>query len=314
MRFPRELTPLIFLVLVLALVPKFLQPSNINAVLLWLPLILVVACGEMLVILIRGIDISVGAILGFAGVAVGMLLRAQPTMPIPLALLCGSLVGLLWGLVNGALVSYGRVASVIVTIGSLTAIRGAAHLISGGKQIDSSVVPQGLTALARHGVSLGPILVPWLLILALAVVLATGAFLTQTQAGRNLMAFGSNPDAAHLRGISARRVTMLAFAVSGALAGLAGVMYAAKFGFVNPETAGKGFELNVIAAVAIGGVKMAGGQGRVIGVVIGCALLACVNTALSVLGIDATWQVLSYGAIILVALLTDALLSRREAR
>jgi len=312
----REITAFVLLLLVWGIAgmkePRFLQPSNLNSVLLWMPLITVVAMGQMLVIVIRGIDVSVGSIIGFSGIVLGMVLRASPHAPVPLLLLVGLAVGVLWGIVNGVLVAYAKIAPVIVTIGGLSAIRGAAFILSQGKQVDSTVIPDSLTALAQGGIHLGPVLVSWLLVIALVVATLTAGFLHWTRLGRNIFALGSNPSAAHLRGILVPRTTLICFAASGAVAGLAGVLYAARFGFVNPGTAGQGFELNVIAAVAIGGVQMSGGRGSVLGVLLGCLLLSTINVALSVLGIDANWQLLTYGLIILIALLADALISRRR--
>lgn len=293
--------------------PRFLQARNLDSILLWMPLIAIAAMGQLMVILTRGIDISIGSILGFSGIATGLAMNKYPQMPLPLIFLTGLGAGMGLGLVNGLVVVYGRLSPLIVTIGTLAAFRGATFMLSKGDQIDNSMIPDALTDLAKNGIVIGNVTVSWLLALSLVVAAGTAFFLRYSRAGRNLFVYGSNPDAAHLRGISANRINLGVYVVSGALAGIAGVMYAARYGFVNPESAGKSFELTVIAAVAIGGAKLTGGSGSVLGVLIGCLLLSMINVGLSVMGIDANWQMLTYGVVILVAILIDGLTRNRRA-
>jgi len=290
--------------------PRFFDPRSIDSILLWLPLITVVAMGELMVIVTRGIDISVGSILGFSGIAVGLMLKSSPHLSVPLVLAAGIAVGLVLGLVNASLIAWGKLSPLIVTIGTLAAFRGLTFLVSRGEQIDSSMIPDSMTRLANKGLQVGNVTVSYLLIIALGVVLASGLFLRYTQLGRNIYAYGSNPPAARVRGISENAINLFVYSVAGALAGLAGAMYAARFGFVNPGSAGQGFELTVIAAVAIGGTKLTGGSGSVLGVLLGCLLLSCINVGLSVLGIDENWQMLAYGAVILIAITVDGAIGR----
>jgi rhamnose transport system permease protein len=294
--------------------PRFFAPKSVDSILLWMPLITIVAMGEMLVIVTRGIDISVGSMLGFSGMAVCLMLKANSHLPVPVAILAGLGIGLVLGFVNGALVTWGKLSPLIVTIGTLAGFRGLCFLSSKGDEIDSSMIPDRLTSLTTQGLHVGHITVSILLIVALLVALITAVFLRLTRLGRDIYALGNNPQAAYLRGISPNRITMFVFCVAGALSGLAGVMYAARFGFVNPGSAGQGFELTVIAAVAIGGVKLTGGSGSVFGVLMGCLLLSCINVALSVLGIDANWQMLAYGLVILAAILLDSMVAKLHAR
>lgn len=314
---PPVLFPMALVILVGTVIalkePRFLQPRNLDSILLWMPLIAMAAMGQLMVILTRGIDISIGSILGFAGIAAGLSMNKYPQMPLPLIFVIGIGAGLALGMVNGALVVWGRLSPLIVTIGTLAAYRGFTFLLSKGDQIDSSMIPDGLTDLAKNGIAIGGLTVSWLLVLSLVAAGLTAAFLKYSRHGRNLFAYGSNPDAAHLRGINAKWVNLSVYMVSGALAGLAGVMYAARYGFVNPESAGKSFELTVIAAVAIGGAKLTGGSGSVVGVLLGCLLLSMINVGLSVMGIDANWQMLTYGLVILVAILIDGVTRSRRA-
>ncbi len=290
---------------------RFLEPASINNILLWVPLLLVVGMGQMMVIVTRGIDVSVGSMLGFAGIVVGMLFKSHPDLNIYLGLAIGCGVGLALGLINGGLIALAKVPPIIATLGTLSAYRGFVFIVSKGDQVDGNYLPDGLTDWSMTGpLHLGGVTVPWLLVYAAVVALAVGAFLKYTVTGRNVFALGSNPDAAALRGIPVKRVLMIVYGVTGALSGIAGVLYASRYGFVNPGSVGQGFELTVIAAVVIGGTNVFGGSGSVLGVVLGSLLLACVSVALAVLGIAATWQLLVYGFVILLALILDGSLQR----
>lgn len=292
--------------------PRLLEPEAISSMLLALPLILIVASGQMPVIVSRGIDLSVGSVLGMGGISAGLLFRHSPNASLWLAAGVALAVGAALGLANGVLVSKAKIPPIIVTLGTLSAYRGLTFIVSGSKQIDSSEVPTGLTDLAQNGpVHFGAVVLPWLVVVALAVAALVFTFSRFTSVGRDLFAIGSNPVAAKLRGVRVERALTVAYTLSGALAGLAGLLYAGRYGFVNPGTAGQGMELTVIAAAVIGGCDVRGGSGSMLGVLYGCCLLAVVGVALAVLGIAADWQVLAYGAIILVALILDALGSRK---
>ncbi len=290
--------------------PRFFQAQSVESVLLWMPLITVAAMGELIVILSGGIDISIGSMLGFSGIGVGLIFKANPHLPIAAALSAGFAIGFLLGTTNGVIISWGRVPPLVVTIATLASFRGLTFLLSRGDQIDSSMIPDSLTSLAHRGIPLGSLTFSWLLVFALGICFLTALFLRFSRLGRKLFAVGGNAEAAYLRGISISRTTFVAYAICGALAGLAGVMYAARFGFVNPGSAGQNFELTVIAAVVIGGTKLTGGEGSVLGVLLGCLLLSCINVALSVLGIEANWQMLTYGLVILAAIITDGARTR----
>ena len=311
----RELGPVVLLVLVVVLAtlrePRFLEPASINGILLWIPLLIVIGVGQMMVIVTRGIDVSVGSMVGLSAMSVGILFRSSPNLPIVVGVVAGILVGLVLGAVNGALISLARVPPIIATLGTLSAYRGLVFIVSQGHQIDSNQIPDGLTDWSLHGpLKLGLVVVPWILVIALVVAVLGTIFLVRTRPGRDVFAVGSNPEAARLRGIPVTRTLFLVYAVTGALAGLAGSFYASRFGFVNPATAGQGLELVVIAAVVIGGTPVTGGSGTVLGVGLGALLLAAISDALAVLGIAATWQQLVYGIVILVAVIVDTLIKR----
>lgn len=316
-RIARETGLIVALVLLVALCyfrePRYLDPRNIDSILLWMPLLLVAAIGQFPVIVARGIDISIGSIVGLSAVSVGLLLKAYPQLPTPVLFLIGGLVGLVLGCINGVLITFGKIPAVVATIGTLTAYRGLTFMVTGGDQIDSSVVPDRLTNLANNGINIGHVTLSWLLVISAVLAILAGLATRYLRLYRNIFAYGSNPDAAYLRGISPKVVQMVCYLASGTLAGVVGTMYLARFGFASPGTAGQSFELVVIAAVAIGGVKITGGSGSIIGVFLGCLLLSCISVALPTLHIDADWQTLIYGATILIALIIDAFSQRRRA-
>ncbi len=313
----RELGIVLFLIAIVLLVtavqPRFFSLFNLRSILLWVPLLTVVAMGEMMVIITRGIDISIGSILGFAGIAVGMIFRDNPGFNIYLAAVLGILIGMVLGAFNGALVAWVKVPPIIATLGTLSMYRGLTFVLSGGRQIDPNHVPSELIGWSQSGPG-GLDLVPWVVIIALVVTILAYLFLRYTRAGRNVYALGSNPDAADLRGIPVARTKLVVYTITGAMAGLAGILYASRFGFVNPGQTGVGFELTVIAAVVIGGTNVFGGSGSVLGVLLGCLLLGTINVALAVLGIAATWQLAVYGFVILLAVATDAIIQTQLRR
>jgi len=313
----REAAIVVLLIVIIAVVtaiePRFLSTFNIRSILLWAPLLTVVAMGEMMVIIIRGIDVSVGAILGFAGIVVGMIFRDNPGFNIYLGTLLGILIGATLGAINGVLIAWVKIPPVITTLGTLSVYRGLVFIVSGGRQIDPNHIPTELIRWSQRG-PFGSQLIPWVVVIALAVAALAYLFLRYTKAGRNVYALGSNPDAASLRGIPVSRTQFIVYTITGALAGLAGILYASRYGFVNPGETGVGFELTVIAAVVLGGTNVFGGSGSVIGVVLGCLLLGTINVALAVLGVAATWQLAVYGIVILLTVIVDAIIQRQIRR
>lgn len=294
--------------------PRFLRPDNLRSVLLFIPLITVIAMGQMMVIISRNIDLSVGSMLGFAAIVVGNLYIDFPAMPVWLAAIAAALVGAVMGLANGVLVALLRVPAIIATLGTLTAYRGLIFIYSGGRQVDNNDLPAELISLSRASPLRLPWIgsVPWIIIAAAAVALAAWLWLRYTRTGREVYAIGSNPAAAQLRGIPIRRVLLLIFTLTGFLSGVAGLMFASRFGYVNPVSTGQAMELVVISAVVIGGVNVFGGSGSVLGVLLGCLLLGLVSVALPILGVSAFWQLALYGAAILAAALVDTLVQHRN--
>lgn len=311
----RELGTVVLLVLVFVAAackePRFLEPASLNSILLWIPLLVVVGLGQMLVIVTRGIDVSVGSMVGLSGILVGMLFRAHPALSVPIGALAGVGIGLALGSFNGWLIAGIRIPPIIATLGTLSAYRGSTYIVSGSKQVDRADLPDGLMRLSLEGpLHIGNVNLPWILAIPILLSLFFAYLVKRTRTGRDVFALGSNPEAARLRGVPVRRTTFLVYAITGALSGLAGVLYASRYGVVNPGTAGSGMELTVIAAVVIGGTKVTGGSGSVLGVFLGCLLLGSINVALAVLGIAENWQMLVYGLVILIALIVDRSIQR----
>ena len=294
-----------------AIEPRFLTLETLRIVALAVPLILIAAMGQMMVLVGRHVDLSIGSTLAFSAIVAGMMFRDLPGVPIAVAVAVAIGLGAALGLVNGLLVVLFRLPAIIVTLGTLSLYRGLVFFVSDARQVDPQFIPRELIALSQTSPVFG---IPWLVLIALAVALATHLFLAHVRLGRQVYALGSNPQAARLRGIEVVPVTLLVFSLSGALAGLTGVMYASRFGYVNPGITGVGFEFTVIAAVVIGGVSINGGVGTVLGTVLGVVLLGMVSVALPILGISAFWQDVFNGAIIVAALLIDRFVRERGLR
>ncbi|HEY2759860.1 MAG TPA: ABC transporter permease, partial [Pirellulales bacterium] len=287
---------------------RFIEPDILRKILLYIPLIVVVAMGQMMVIVSRNIDLSVGSVLAFAAIVVGFFLKAHPDFPLSVAALFAILIGGGLGLVNGLLVAFLRVPAIIATLGTLSAYRGLVFIYSKGDQVDPNFIPERLIRLSQY-----PTAIPWIVIFAAILAIVAYLFLKYARLGREIFAIGSNPTAAILRGIPVKRNLTIIFAIAGALSGLAGLMYASRFGFINPSKTGDGFELIVISAVVIGGTSVFGGSGSVLGTVLGCVLIGAVNIGLSLMEHSAFYQLAIYGGAILIAAMIDRAIQRLSA-
>ncbi len=277
----------LFCLVVGAVKPQFLTLNSLRIIFLLVPLIMIGAMGQMLVIVARHVDLSIGSILGLTAMASGMMFRFHPEIwwQLGFALSIGS--GALLGLFNGLLITLFRLPAIIVTLGTLNLYRGITFIMSDAKQIDRQYVPTALKEMSQDSPIFG---IPWIIFMSFGIATLTYWFSMHTRIGREVFALGSNPTAAPLRGINVSKVTLTVFTISGALSGLAGIMYASRWGFVNPSNTGNGFEFQVIAAVVIGGVSINGGLGTALGTVLGVLLLGCVAAALPLLGIPGTTQ------------------------
>lgn len=289
--------------------PRFLSAQSIRDNLLNTAILAVMAAGQAVVVITRNIDLSVGSVLGLSAFTVATMMSENRDLPMVAALAVGVLVGAVCGLVNGVLVRFGKVPALVVTLGTLYMYRGITYSWAGGSQVNADELPGGFLSFANDDL-LG---VPWLVLIALVVVGGVSLMMRNDRVGRELYAMGSSPPAAELAGIRVARNLLGAFLLSGALAGLAGVLFAARFGTVD-ASAGTGYELNVVAAVVVGGVAVFGGSGTVWGAGLGALLLTVISSALAVLDINQFWQQAIVGALIILAICADRLVAVRIAR
>jgi rhamnose transport system permease protein len=287
--------------------PRYLNSQNVRDILLNVSIVALLAIGQTVVVVTRNIDLSVGSILGICAFATGVLF-ADHHVAIPVAVVGGVLFGAFFGLINGAMVAFARVPSIVITLGTLYVIRGIDFAWAHGRQINAADMPDGFLSIGSSSV-LG---VPVLPLFTVAVLIAVGYFMRSARSGRELYAIGSNPDAAVLAGIRVSRRVLGAFVASGALAGLAGVIYAARYGTLDAN-AGNGQELAVVSAVVVGGVAINGGAGTVYGAALGALLLAAIRSALVVLQVNPFWEQAINGALLVIAIGLDRLLALRVA-
>lgn len=310
----RELGVLIALMVLLGLTaiqsPGFIFGGDGLRDLLLTPSILVLlAIGQAIVLITRNIDLSVASMLGLAAWLTGTLFVEIPGIPIPLVVAFGVILGSLLGFINGLLVALARVPSLVITLGTLYVYRGINVMWSDSSMINASDMPADFL---RFGV--GDIFgVPFLAIVALVILVTAGWIMKNRRAGRELYAIGSDPSAAKLYGLKVTNRVLYAFVLSGSLAGLAGVLYAARYGTIDSQ-AGSGLELSAVAAAVIGGVAIFGGSGSVWGAAIGAILLMTINRALPLLGVHDFWQRAVVGVLILGAILLDRMLAYRRSR
>ncbi len=282
--------------------PYFLTYTNLSSVVRQTAVINTMALGMTMVIVAGGIDLSVGAILAFSGF-VGTL-AMESGMPIGAGLAIGLAAGLFWGLVNGLLATSLNINPFIVTLGTLGIVRGITLIISNGLPVHK--IPQQFSFLGE-GNLFG---VPFVLWILLCCALITHLILEHTRMGRYAFAIGSNPDAAFYTGIPVAFHTTAVYAFSGLLCGLAGMIEASRL-MTGQPTAGQGYELQVIAAVVIGGGSLRGGEGSVIGTLIGAFIMGLLSNGSDLLGISPYLQQAIIGAVIILAVTVDELRKRK---
>lgn len=271
-----------------------------------------IATAQTLVILTRNIDLSIGSVVGFVAFAAGNLVSGNPEMNAALLVLYCMVIGAAFGAVNGLLVAYARVPSIIVTLATMAIFRSALVEYSDGKSITTNTLPAWLTDFPNLPLfTLFGLEFRAAFVAALVVVLLVHLALTRLRPMRQFYAVGSNPEAAEMAGIDARRVVFAAFVLSGALAGLAGLMFLARFGNIT-VVAGLGFELKSVASAVVGGVNIFGGSGSVIGALLGAVLVDLIDTSLVRWAVVSEfWREAVLGALILASVTTDTLFTRR---
>jgi ribose/xylose/arabinose/galactoside ABC-type transport system permease subunit len=315
-----------------ALIPGFLSAANLTTILLHVSINAILALGMTFVIITAGIDLSVGSIVALGGVLAATTLTNGAVLgavgPVGAALLAvavGLGVGTGLGMLNGSAVAHLRVAPFIVTLATMTVARGTARLVTGGVPVgypdpgDQTYALKVAALDVLHGLGGGRITLPGLPggfpvpALVMLAAIAVGAFvLTRTRFGRYVYAVGGNEEASRLSGVPVTRVKLAAYAISGACSGLAAILLLGQLRSGGPD-AGTFYELNAIAAAVIGGTSLLGGTGSAWGTLIGALLLGVLNNALDLLGVQAFWQEIAKGGIILLAVLFDVWVTRASA-
>jgi rhamnose transport system permease protein len=286
--------------------PVFLRWENVRDMLTETSVLFMMALAQMVVILTRGIDLSVAANLALSGMCAALVSQYYPNTPLLLMILAGMLSGLLLGMLNGAMIAFLSIPPIVMTLGTLAVFRGMIIIIAGGDQVNASEMSAAFQAFPKQ-VFLGLTMPVWI---AIGVSILFWIFLNATRPGRGLYAVGGNPIAARYCGIDHRRQELLAYSITGVVAGLCGYLWVARYGVAYSEIA-SGYELTVIAACVIGGVSIGGGVGSVAGTLLGALFLGVIMTALPVLQISPFWQMAISGAVILAAVIINARAERR---
>lgn len=309
----RELGLVGFILLLILFVqlrnPSFLTLENINDLLTNTAILSILSLGMMLVIVTRGIDLSVGATLALAGMITALTTKDYPDLHPLLLILMGIVIGVICGTIIGGLVAKMKILPIIATLGMMNVFRGSTFTISGGKWVSADQMPAHFKAIAT-GDLFG---INHLIVIAIIIYVIFYYFVNYTRTGRQIYAVGSNPDSAKVSGIQIDRILILVYIIMGGLAGLAGVLWVSKFASAQGDTA-SGYELTVIAACVLGGVNIAGGVGKVSGVLLGSILIGILNNALPLLNVSPFWQMAIQALIILVAVIANALVKRGVAR
>ena len=300
---------IVLLALVATRFPGFVAPDNLASVFNDTAPLILLAAGQMVVILTKCIDLSVAANLALTGMVCAMLNLAMPGLPVAVILAVALGLGCLLGMVNGLLVWKLDIPPIVVTLGTMTIYRGTIFLLSDGKWVNSHEMSAAFKAFPRAEL-LGLPVLSWCAILA---VLALSVVMTRTTLGRAFYAAGGNPHAATYAGIDVGRAKFWAFTISGTLAGLTGYLWVSRYAVAYVDIAG-GFELDVVAACVIGGISIAGGVGSVWGALLGALFLGIIKNALPVVDISPFWQLAISGAAILVAVVVNARAGREAGR
>ncbi len=302
----REASVALFLILVIIVMTfandNFLTSRNLLNVGRQASVVAIVALGQALVIIGRGIDLSVGSVIGLSAVTSAAAVAGTDSQLLGIGAALGT--GLAVGLVNGLLYTRLHINPFIATLGTLSVARGIGLLITGG-------IPISFTGWASFFGAGRIATVPVPLVIMLVLAVAFWIFATRTRWGRNVFAIGDNPTAARLAGIDVDSTRLLVFALSGLLAGLGGLILAGTLASAGPDL-GRGYELDVIAAVILGGTALSGGRGSILGVVLGALLMALLGNAFVLLGVSSHWQVVTKGLVIILAVAIDGVRRGRE--
>lgn len=292
---------LVILIAFFALFPKtsgtFLTSGNMLNIFRQASTNLIVALAMTLVIILGGIDLSVGSIMALSGVVVGGLVSYNG-LPVWVAVIAAIVVGVLFGLFNGFVISKTAIPAFIVTLSTMNIGRGLAYIYTGGAPI--RVVSDEFNFIGSGYLGFIPVPVIYLIVLTVIFVY----MMNKTRLGRHIYAVGGNPEAARFSGINNAKITLLVYTLSGLMAAISGVVLASRM-FSGQPTAGQGAEMDAIAAVVIGGTSMSGGIGTIGGTIIGGLIIAVLNNGLNIMNVSSFWQLVVKGIIILVAAYVD---------
>jgi rhamnose transport system permease protein len=289
--------------------PVFLSLKSVDSLFTDSAILVMMVLAQMLVILTRGVDLSVAANLALCGMAVALLGRQLPGLPVGALILVAMTLGAALGAINGALIGLLRLPPIVVTLGSMSVFRGMIFVLSGGAWVSShQMTPQFIGFPLER--LLGPTHLVWC---AIGATLLAWFVTRHTRFGRELYAIGNHPVSAGYVGVPVRRRVFAVYAISGMVAGLCGYLWVARYAVAFTEIA-NGFELNVIAACVIGGVSIGGGVGSVAGAVLGALFLGVISNALPVVQVSPFWQSAITGTVIVVAVVFNAREGRRAGK
>jgi ribose transport system permease protein len=295
-----KLGPLIGLIILFIIISilshQFLTFSNLSNVALQTSVNMLLAVGMTFVILTSGIDLSVGSTLAVSAVVGSLVMTSGINFGV--GIVVALIVGILAGLINGLFIAYGRLAPFIVTLGTMTLYRGITEIITHGSPIFN--LPKGFSFLGT-GSLIG---IPFPVILTVIVLIVAWILLNRSVTGRRVYAVGGNEEVAKLAGVPVKKYLLLVYTISGFLAAVAGMILSSRLGSAEP-TAGTGYELDAITAVVLGGTSLFGGEGTLVGTIIGAAILGVIDNGLNLLNVNSFWQDAVKGAIILIAIMLD---------
>ena len=303
MKYMSELTTVIALIILMAVITiinsNFLTANNLLNLLLQVTSNALIAFGMTFVILTGGIDLSVGSILALSSALTTGLLGSG--MPVTLAILISLILGCILGMMNGLLISYGKLAPFIVTLATMTIFRGATLVYTNGNPITKGLSDTFLFQFLGQGYIVG---IPFPVIIMFIVFIVLYVLLHKTAFGKSVYAIGGNEKAAYISGVKLNKVKIIIYSISGIMASISGLIITSRLSSAQP-TAGASYEMDAIAAVVLGGTSLSGGKGRILGTLIGALIIGVLNNGLNIIGVSAFWQQVVKGVVILIAVLID---------
>lgn len=303
MKYMSELTTVIALIILMAVITiinsNFLTANNLLNLLLQVTSNALIAFGMTFVILTGGIDLSVGSILALSSALTAGLLGSG--MPVTLAILISLILGCILGMMNGLLISYGKLAPFIVTLATMTIFRGATLVYTNGNPITKGLSDTFLFQFLGQGYIVG---IPFPVIIMFIVFIVLYVLLHKTAFGKSVYAIGGNEKAAYISGVKLNKVKIIIYSISGMMASISGLIITSRLSSAQP-TAGASYEMDAIAAVVLGGTSLSGGKGRILGTLIGALIIGVLNNGLNIISVSAFWQQVVKGVVILIAVLID---------